>query len=82
MLFEEMGSSEFTEWKAYAKLEPFGSPVEDLRAGIGAAMTANVNRGASSDPVSPLDFFPWQKEEEEPQTREELEAAIKKHLIR
>jgi hypothetical protein len=50
----------------YAQLEPFGGPIEDIRAGIGAASTLNVNRSKDSKPVSPLDFFSWHKPPPEP----------------
>lgn len=60
-----MGSSEFTKWQAVALIEPFGGPVEDLRAGLAPAAILNVNRAPDSKepPVSPLGFYGWHKVE-------------------
>jgi hypothetical protein len=46
---------------AFAQMEPFGGTVDDLRAGLGPALTANMHRDQRSAPVSALDFFPWHK---------------------
>jgi hypothetical protein len=56
-----ISSAEFTEWQAFALLEPFGSHVEDLRALTGPALLANVHRDAKArpEPFAPLDFAPW-----------------------
>lgn len=84
-LLERIGSAELTEWRAFSELEPFGTQVDDLRAGLGPAMTANVNRGEDSKIVGPLDFFPWHNPpppaEPEPSTPEELAAAIKSRIF-
>ncbi len=46
----EITSAEFAEWMAYATIEPFGPIREDERAGIVAAIIANVNRDSSTHP--------------------------------
>jgi hypothetical protein len=61
VMLETIGSEELTEWLGFSQLEPFGGMIEDLRAGIGAATTLNVNRGPDSEAMGPLDFFPWHK---------------------
>lgn len=54
-----ISSAEFAEWVAFAQLEPFGSSREDTRAGVVAALIANVNRDAEkrATPFEPADFF-------------------------
>lgn len=54
----EIDSAEFAEWIAYYQVEPFGEERADLRAGIGAAVVANVNRGAGAKAFSAVDFMP------------------------
>jgi hypothetical protein len=56
----EVDSEEFAGWMAYAELEPFGPLREDERAGVIAALTANVNRDSKHKPVPfvATDFFP------------------------
>jgi hypothetical protein len=55
-----MSSAEFAEWLAFMELEPFGPGRDELRAGVIAAVIANVNRDSkrSSEPFVPADFFP------------------------
>lgn len=55
-----MSSAEFTEWLAYATVEPFGPRREDVRAGMIAAMVTNVARDTKRHPqaFTPDDFFP------------------------
>lgn len=66
---------------AFAQIEPFGCQVEDLRAGIGPALLANIHRGSSDEAMNPFDFFPWEKDaEQEPQSNEELLALMRKRL--
>lgn len=62
-LLAEITSSEIVEWQAFGRIEPFGGAAEDYRAGIGAAMTYNANRGKDSDAVHPLELFPWSEPE-------------------
>jgi hypothetical protein len=54
-----MSSAEFTDWIAYANLEPFGYDIENYRAGIIASTVANVApRKRGSRPLKPDDFYP------------------------
>ncbi|SAK65381.1 hypothetical protein AWB80_03067 [Caballeronia pedi] len=69
----EVDSAEFTEWLAYHQIEPFGTQMEDLRAGVIAAATYNVNRDTRKrpEPLGPSDVIPWigglmKREEPEP----------------
>ncbi|VVD74406.1 MULTISPECIES: DUF4035 domain-containing protein [Pandoraea] len=57
----EIDSAEFAEWLAYANIENFGSPVEDLRTGAVVSMLANINRDRKQrpEPYGLLDFLPW-----------------------
>ncbi|MDR5774911.1 MULTISPECIES: hypothetical protein [unclassified Caballeronia] len=57
----EVDSAEFTQWLAYSKIEPFGTEMEDLRAGVVAAAIYNVNRSpkARPEPFGPSDVIPW-----------------------
>ena len=56
----EIDSQEFAEWMAYSNWEPFGPEREDQRAGMIAALTANVNRDPAKrpEPYDVEDFFP------------------------
>lgn len=56
----EIDSQEFAEWMAYSLYEPFGPEREDQRAGMVAALIANVNRDEKkrSEPYDVEDFFP------------------------
>lgn len=56
----EIDSREFAEWMAYSIIEPFGPEREDQRAGMVAALIANVYRDSKkkSDPYTVEDFFP------------------------
>lgn len=57
---DEIDAPEFAEWMAYAKIEPFGPEREDQRAGVIAALIANVNRDSKSkpEPFTVEEFFP------------------------
>ena len=60
---------------AFAQEEPFGGPVEDMRAGLDPAIAVNMNRKEGADPISWQDFYPWHqppKPEEKQQTPEEI----------
>lgn len=56
----EVDSAEFAEWMAYCVWEPFGPEREDQRAGMVAALIANVNRDPKQRPTpyDVEDFFP------------------------
>lgn len=62
-----------TEWVAFAGLEPFGGAVDDLRAGVGPAMTVNMQRAEGAAPVSALDFFAWHKPDGAPDPNAEAD---------
>ncbi len=44
---------------AFSGLEPFGGAIDDFRAALGPAMTANANRAEGQEPVLPFDLIPW-----------------------
>ena len=49
----------FTDWMAYANVEPFGEERADLRAGIVASVVANVmGRKKGQRPYKPSQFMP------------------------
>lgn len=54
-----MPSSEFSEWMAFAALEPFGENRADLRAGIVASTLANIHRKKGAKAFAPTDFMPF-----------------------
>jgi hypothetical protein len=51
----EVSSEEFSEWFAFAMLEPFGGQMEDMRAGMVAATIANCH--STKRRFHPSDFF-------------------------
>ncbi len=59
-LLERIDSRELTEWAVFFSLEPWGTEVEDWRAGLIAATIANVNRDPKQrrQPYEPSDFMP------------------------
>jgi hypothetical protein len=63
-----VSSREFTEWLAYARLEPFGSVADDQRMAQLLALIANVNRDPQRRrrPWSPEDFLPQRGPRREP----------------
>lgn len=58
-----MSSREFSEWMAFAELEPFGEERADLRSAIVAAVFANANRDRKKRPrpFAPADFMPFRE---------------------
>lgn len=58
-LLAEISASELVEWMAYARLEPFGCPAEDYRAGVGVSMFYNAHRAKGEPAAGALDFIPW-----------------------
>lgn len=77
-MLASISGEQFSEWMAYAWLEPFGEERSDLRMGILAALIANVNRDPDKTPVfTPLDFMPkFDALPEEPPSREEVAAKV------
>ena len=51
---------------AFAQMEPFGGAVDDLRAGLAPALTANMNRAEGTEAINPMDFYPWHNEDAKP----------------
>ena len=60
-LGEALTSAEVADWLAYAALEPFGSPADDVRQGGIIAALYNVNRDtrARKAPYSFNEMLPW-----------------------
>jgi hypothetical protein len=59
-LLTRIDSRELTEWAAFFGLEPWGTEVEDWRAGMVASIIANTNRDPKKQkkPFQPRDFMP------------------------
>lgn len=56
-LLDSMGSREFSEWMAFAGMEPIGGARGDVQAAIVACATAN----AAGNKTKPADFVPlWE----------------------
>jgi hypothetical protein len=73
-LLSRISSRELTEWMAFFSLEPWGTEVEDWRAGLIAATIANANRDPKKrrKPYEPQDFMPrYEKPQVEEQSWEE-----------
>jgi len=77
-LQQRMTSLEFSEWLAYAQLEPFGEERGDLRAAIVASVMANRWRGKNERPTTPMDFMPYAKKRQ--QSPEEIKAELRSIL--
>ncbi|MBW0450842.1 phage tail assembly protein T [Paraburkholderia phenoliruptrix] len=58
---QEINSAELTEWLAYYQIEPFGTHMDDLRAGVVTAAVYNGIRDAKKrpEPFGPADVIPW-----------------------
>ena len=65
----EVDSAEFSEWMAYARLEPFGQDRQDANAAAIQATLANVHRDPKSrpQPFTPDEFLLRFGDDEEPQ---------------
>lgn len=53
-----MTHQELMHWFAYYRLEPFGSGIDNLRAGIITSTIANIHRDKKTKPFKPSDFMP------------------------
>ena len=53
-----MTCRQWSEWKEYASLEPFGEERADLRMGILASLVANIVRKRGHAPMRPQQFMP------------------------
>lgn len=61
-----MSSAEFTNWKAYADLEPFGFEMDNYRMGVPAAFISNTINGTVNWKRKPkrwkgADLYPGKK---------------------
>ena len=76
-MLASISGQQFTEWIAYAKLEPFGEERADLRMAILATLIANAIRDPDKQPTpfEVSDFMP-QFEKQEPISKEDAIAAI------
>lgn len=76
-----LSGSQLQDWMDYAAREPFGSARADQRAGVLAALIANVNRDSKRkpEPFTIEDFFPSEppREETPEEATERLEAQLK-----
>lgn len=50
--------------------------IEDMRAGLAPASTYAVNRAQGSEPLGPLDFYPWHKRQDIAAAPVDLPAAL------
>lgn len=57
-MLEQMSSRQFSEWMAYAAVEPFGEERDDHRLGYALAVIVNLFRGKNDQPVHPRDLTP------------------------
>lgn len=66
-LLARTDSRELSEWMAYFSMEPWGTEIEDWRAGMIASVIANANRDEKKrrKPFEPKDFMPQRIEEEQ-----------------
>lgn len=64
-----MSSHEFTEWMAFAQLEPFGEERADFRAALIAMIVANANRDPKRKqaPYTIDDFMLFREKDDRPQ---------------
>ena len=68
-------SEEFNSWRAYDRVEPFGSRAEDRRIGTLIAVLVNIYRKKGSKALTWLDIFPEYKSTTK-KSPEELLAAV------
>jgi hypothetical protein len=73
-LLVRIDSRELTEWMIYYDMEPWGTEIEDWRAGLIASTVANVNRDPKKrkEPYAPHDFMPKRVQEIKQQSPEEM----------
>ena len=57
-LLQELTSAELTEYMAFDRIEPFGEPRADLRAGIVASAVVNHSMSPPKTASRPVDFMP------------------------
>lgn len=54
-----MPAAEFSMWRSYWLVCPFGDYRSDVRSGVIASTVANVNRAKNTNPYTPDDFMPF-----------------------
>lgn len=64
-LLERMSSREFSEWMAYAGIEPFGEERADLRQAMTTSAIHNSVQAQAKHPkwTKPGDFMPFSKQD-------------------
>jgi hypothetical protein len=62
-MLQQMSGKTFSEWWAYSEIEPFGR--DWLQTGVIASTI--FNRLPHNEPLSPEDFIPGLRREEEPE---------------
>lgn len=73
---ERISSREFGSWCAYYGIEPWGYEADQLRCGIVAATTINVNRTSrSGKPATPADFM-LARRRRGPSSQQEIRAQL------
>lgn len=79
-MLARMTSGQFAEWYEAYLLDPWGSEVEDFRAGQIASVIANRSRDPKREPTPyrPADFFPSRipQHEEEPDVLSKIHAVF------
>lgn len=73
-------ADELVEWIAFQSIEPFGSVMDNFRAGLPAAVLANQHRPKDAEVVNPLDFFGGKKEKPQ-ETPEQIAANIRRRVF-
>lgn len=84
-LLKSMTSAQWSEWLAFANIEPIGEFRNELRHGQMMALHCNINRDSKQrpEPYTAKDFtnfIEWPEEKPVEQSPEELAAAIKNLL--
>lgn len=79
-MLRRMSASEYFEWRALERVEPFGEVGNYYRTGILASMLANMYRNRDTPAYTPLDFMPQFEApvEKTPQELADTLAMIKK----
>jgi len=77
-LLQRIDSRELTEWQIYFGMEPWGTEVDDWRAGMVASTIANVNRDPKKQkkPFEPKDFMPERVKEPAPEQSPEEQQRV------
>jgi len=60
-LGRRLSAAEMVEYQALWRIAPWGEPRADLRAGVLAALTANLHRDPKKPPLTPEDLMPYLK---------------------